>query len=426
MSALASDSQDLEISRGRRLCAGLFWQPLPGVSPAQRKRELKRIAEEQAFDLMVEPGLEVAQVGYATERQGAKAGRVSIAAAFARAVQEQGLARTLLFAGSLADDRWYYYAQRDGLILSGSDRIGSEAEIRSLLEAELAEGEWELVMAPASWGINNSVERKLWDFLPVQSRIQYQTSRRLRPVRKRPRDLLAYWKLALIAVAVGMAVVGAVKLKAWRAAREMETYLAQQRELEAERLARAARPVHPWRSQPRALAFAQACESAAKSIRTLWPGGWTFTNMTCSGAKLTATWSRAEGFLQHVLVVHPDISIDASGQTARLILDLPKLATEDESLPTERERIVSLLDNAQRNGYAMSLSAPPVAAAKKTSALSRPDWREVNFTLSGSLRPASQAAGTLDGNGFRINAIESRYANGILSWSMKGIQYVQQ
>ncbi|MDO9217099.1 MAG: type 4b pilus protein PilO2, partial [Lacisediminimonas sp.] len=72
-----------EYQRGRPFICGLFWQPLPGVSPSQRKREMLRIAREQAFDLMVLPGTETAQVGYAAEKEGAQRGAVSVAAAFA-------------------------------------------------------------------------------------------------------------------------------------------------------------------------------------------------------------------------------------------------------------------------------------------------------------------------------------------------------
>ena len=366
------------------------------------------------------------QVGYAAEREGARAGRASVAAAFARSVQEQGLGRNLLFAGPVTEGAWYYYAQRDGLILSGADRLGSEDDIRALLQADLAQAEWDLVYAPASWNIQGSSERALWDFLPVNSHLQYQTSRKLRPVRKRARDLLAYWKLAALAVALGLSIAGALKYKSYLAARELESYRAKQRELEAARAAEAARVVHPWRSQPRALGFARACEEAAMGIKTFWPGGWNFTGMTCAGNSLSATWTRQpDGWREHLLVVHPTVTVDPTGQTGKLVLPLPRLPMEDESAPAERERLLQLQTVGQSYGYLVKTGLPVVPTLPPGKTNGKPDWKEAPWSLEGSYLPPTRAVELLDSNGFRITSIESRYTNGLLNWSMKGIQYVQ-
>ncbi|MDO8301188.1 type 4b pilus protein PilO2 [Lacisediminimonas sp.] len=421
-----------EYQRGRPFICGLFWQPLPGVSPSQRKREMLRIAREQAFDLMVLPGTETAQVGYAAEKEGAQRGAVSVAAAFAKAVQEQGLERNLVFAGPVEGDgdsaTWYYYAQRDGLILCNGDRIGSEAEVKAMLEADLKESEWETVFAPEAWGIRGSSDRPLTDFLPANSRIEYHRSRRVRPVRTRLRDLLVYWKFAVLVLAVAALVAGLVQWKAARAAAELAAYAQTQRELSALREAELARVAHAWKSVPRALLFARACEDTQKKIATLWPGSWKFDGMSCASGTLTATWQREQnGWAEHLQAVHPEVQIDATGDVGKLVLRLPPLQTEDEAVLPERVRLNQLHQAAQRYGFAIKTNAsilPQASKGNETKKL-KYDWREVPWSLASGLLAPSAAVEVLDGSGFRIASIDYRYVNGALSWSMKGTQYVQ-
>ncbi|MDB5798434.1 MAG: hypothetical protein JWP36_2336 [Paucimonas sp.] len=438
-----STVRTVELQRGFAFIGGLFWQPLPGVSPAQRKRELQRIAKEQAFDLMVLPNTEIAQVGYASEAEGAHQGVVSIAAAFAHSAQAQGLQRSLLFAGPIDNDNWYYYAQRDGLILFNGDRIGSEDEVRALLQADLEATEWDAVFAPAAWAVRGSNERPLADFLPANSRLQYRRSRRVRPVKTRMRDLLVYWRWGAGVLVVGLLVTGVAQWRSIEAARQLAAYAAQQRELAALREADAARVVHAWKAQPRATTFAKACADTQDKIVTLWPGGWTFNGMNCANGALTVTWGRAPGgWIEHLHAAHPEVQVDATGDVAKLVLRLPALAGEDEAVSNERVRLNQLHQAAQRFGYPLKTSASvaPQAQGKagapgqapaqgqtpgKDGAKTGYDWREVPWSLDYSMLPALEAVRALDGNGFRITSIDTRYANGVMSWSMKGTQYVR-
>jgi hypothetical protein len=110
----------IEIRKRKYVC-GLFWQSLS--RPRELRSEAVELARKLNFDLLVlRKDLGVAQAGFASSREGAHTGMLSLGAIVASTLAAKGIhqdgrqqpAASWLAALRLDEHRWAYFAVRDG------------------------------------------------------------------------------------------------------------------------------------------------------------------------------------------------------------------------------------------------------------------------------------------------------------------------
>jgi hypothetical protein len=222
--------QIIQIERHRFVC-GLFWQSL------SRRHELRAEAIELAkklnFDAMVlRIDRSFAGAGFASTREGAQPGLPSLGALVSKAIAVEGAfydgrqqpAPNWLGAFSLPDERWAYFAVRDGAFLPNGDWIGTSEEVIERLHIDYSLGGWNVVIGDPrieAHGFHNFYPRRIEDMIPRRGgKLRIARWLRLVPVARR-----VPWRKLAIAGSV-LAVLGLAGGGAW---------VYRQRQLEAER-----------------------------------------------------------------------------------------------------------------------------------------------------------------------------------------------
>jgi hypothetical protein len=388
--------------------SGLHWQVL-GDKPSESKAEIRRLAHLLTYDLHVHRKTGVAQVGLAAANDGYRAGMISAAAIVSKTVELEFNERDFLCATALADGRFLYVAQSDGVM--------------SLDKA------WEFIIAPASWGIAGAVERDFLSFLPTKNgKVDLKHAWWcLTAVETSLRDYLKRYAKPLTAAGVVIGVgVAAQQWIALNAAREAERVAA---ELRATAEA-APRIDNPWKKMPRAMLFGRACDAVFSAQPTFWPGNWTPVSATCSlktGALVT-TWNRADmGFVEHLREMVPEAVIATDAASATRTSALPGLASgEDESLEAAARVTEQLNGTAQGLGVTLTLTVPnAVPELPGAGPVPAGSFKELVWTIqTGSLAPLPVIA-AFDGPGFRVDAITAKFNGGQITWEVGGAQYVK-
>ncbi|MDO9550823.1 MAG: type 4b pilus protein PilO2 [Methanoregula sp.] len=411
-------TQNFEYSKGRFFVSGLFWQPI-SAAPSDVKRESAKLAAELEFDLIVRRDGGTPQVGLCSSKTGAKAKMLSAAAMVAKTITAEGDHPNFICVTEVPGGKWLYVAQRDGVILPDGDLIGGEDEIRSRVLQDRSISAWEVLYAPAHWGLSGSIDRT-FESLIVRNGAKLDFGRwcELAPVKKSYSQVIL--PLAGVCALAALAFIGHSQ---WESYKFKQNLAAQQNE------AQTVKPEHPWKTQPRAMQFASACMGSLAKVRSFWPGNWTPIEATCSRGGLTVKWDRApHGWIEHILLVEPEVIVANGGESASLVIpfDLPQ--GEDESVPTLRKRTLEMHSIAQRYGIKLAIAAstphsslPGQRGAENVAAQ---DWSEITWEASGPLSPATTIA-MLEGNGLRIKTIKASFNGGGFIWNIEGSQYVQ-
>lgn len=420
---------------GATFVLGLFWQPLSGVTPADRGKEVRSLAQELSFNMAITRDSSMHCVGFAKASQALKAGAFSAAAIVSKTLEVEEKARDFIFVSALPDGQWAYVAQRDGVILPDGDQaFASEDAARARLLEHMSIGDWPLVIAPAIWGVGGAVERDFVDMLPRRKggKIKVHKWWRLLPVdRRRAAVSMHAGKAVLVGAIAAAAIGGGLYYKNWKDARDAK--------LAAEAAAAAAmqlnasgqvvRPENPWKSLPLAGDMVRAC-LAALSTQRVFPGNWDLTIIECGGGQLSLSWKpRSGGWIKHLKEIEPAATIAVDGSTASVSVPLSALkAGYDEAAPVQNERLIHMYSTAQ--AYGVSFGVKP-AQAISAPALPGQDvqapqvfWQEIKWLAEGVHLPDVVLA-ALDGPGFRMSAMRGQWVNGSFVWTMEGTQYVQ-
>lgn len=296
----------------------------------------------------------------------------------------------------------------------------------------------DVIYAPSAWGISESKQIEFSDLLPKNSRGVVQTKDwwELAPIQQGfGRTLRRAIPLLVVGVVILFGGFGYKIYQNHRMAAELEAIAAQEA---ADAAAMAPQPLpHPWKTQPRASVYAAACEQALFAVPTLFAGNWTLTSATCADKSLVIMWSRSSPtatvrLLQEVI---PSAVIAPDGDHATLNVPVNVVfpINNDEAVPVLGPRLNVLHASVQSLGLRMMKFDPPEAAPVMPGDKSVAgqgagikDWQERNWRIdAGVLRP-STVLEVVDGAGFRVSRIQATWSAGAFSWSMEGVQYVQQ
>lgn len=424
-----------EIRRRKYVC-GLLWQSLS--QPRELRAEAVDLARRLNFDLLVlRKDLGLAQVGFASSREGAQPGMLSLGAMVASAVAVKGVqqegrrqpASSWLAAFRLDEDRWAYFAVRDESFLPSGDFAGTRADVMERLYADYALGGWNAVIgAPelAEQGFHNFEAASLDDFLPRSSgrRLWLSSAWELAPVERSRRQAMALAGLAALALLV---VAGGVW---WQRHQVAEQALARARALQTAEQRRAADlakavPAPPWPTKPAPREFARAC---ANRLERLTPGGWRLDEYTCSPTQATHTWSRHDSTVSYLLEQVPDAAVDLDGEHARHAQPLSVDAGPSEELLAANDLLRPLVSRFQQLGLRLKLKAPPAPPQASASlpgvkqfVAPAPPWKTYTFSLQAGGVPLADIASVLSQPGVRLNTLAYRQGD----WFLEGVAYAK-
>lgn len=424
------------LEKNKEFVSGLFWNPLSGTPGDEARsllkssgKETQKLADEMNFNMAVWRAKGALQVGLGNSIDGVHEGCYSVAAAIADAIEEESSAKNFLCATEGPNGKWLFVAQRDGVILSEGDKFGVEDQIRSEMLTSLSVGyDWDVIYAPAHWGISHAEERTLEQLLPVGKKgIDYRNEWKLSPVKPSHKKNL----ILLIAI-------GSIGFLAYLGNQYYQDYKTAQRlaaEAAAALAAQQANPqvviVPPWHEKPLARDTFAACMEGFDRFGSFWPGNWSPISADCRNGTVSAMWQRGEqGWIEHLAQSRPEISVSNDGSVASHSISLVEIEKKNntESLPDGRMRTLEILSRAQRYGIQVGITEqtpPPALPGQQPAEQAPPQWREYQIRADGQGLPPEALLEIMDGNAFRLESVMMNFNAGSISWSMEGKQYVQ-
>lgn len=420
---------------GREFAAGLLWQPLSGSNVSERIGEIKALGKELEINLHT-IHREALCVGLVKSSVEVKAGSVSLAAAVADRLNDLYNARDFIFVTEIEGGRWYYLAQKDGIIYSDRDQIvATEDGAKSLLYEDNSIGEWAQRIVPSHWGISGSVDTKsLSELLPLGKRGKVSVNKAwlLAPISYTPVQAIARHgkPLAIIAMAAIVAVVGFNQFKQYQRAKAISDARAAAALIASQQEVEMPRP-RPWGEMPSANQKAQACLSTLSGVQ-LFPGNWELAGVNCTGGVLVVSWKPVGmGWIEHLRSVVPDAVISTDGSLASVTKRLPAMAKGlDEDVFAAGERTMAMYAAAQRYGLRISITAPnnssPLVLPGQASPNAKPQlWEEMSWKAE-EVKLPEVAVEVLNGSGFRLSSMSAQWKQGQFVWTMEGSQYVRK
>lgn len=411
----------------RTFVSGLFWQPLPGHTLQLRKAELRKMSEEQGFDLVVQRTSGIPQAGFAATADGIRSGMLSVAAMVSKSLEMANRDRSFLCAMPIPNGQWVYVAQREGVLLHDGDLLGSEETIQARMMNDLSLIEWQTVFAPGHWGIPGSQERRFEDLLPRRGeKYSFKSWWEVRPVRNPWLDIfLDNTRLYVSLIVIALVLTGYHFWSQYQLKKQLETFARQEAEENAARAAAAAE--QPWKKIPRVQTFIAACDAARNTVVTLWPGDWRATEIRCTENQLAVTWRRGDnGTLDQLLNFVPTAKLVAGGgDSAMLVVPINMAKSEASESPVrEHQRTIEMYNVAQHYGlnFKLKKSMGETLPGESTSNYS---WKMLDWMVEDTRLPPEILSNLLDREGFRITQLDLSLREGSMIWTFKGVQYVR-
>ncbi len=266
---------------GVTYAASLFWQPL--ISEDNPLPEVKDAAENilEGADLYAVRKGKSSQFGLAASSQGFASGMPSAAIALVSA-----LGNVTSFLGVFkVDNGWWYICFRNDVILSDGDTLFvNEKDAKDQFISMLAVPDWDMLFAPAEWGIEDTKPDALATLIG--------------------RGLLV--KLAKInasndAIMLGVVVVG-FAIILWYGYSTLQSMFFSAPEApviapveQVETPAPEPPEAKPWESVENPIDVMRECFDATKKVVQIVTPGWSLEGVTCNSGGLVTSWKRDLG-----------------------------------------------------------------------------------------------------------------------------------
>ena len=428
---------EIVVIGGAQLVVGLMWQPLSGSNAGERQAEVKGFGKELDLNLQV-MHRENLCVGLAKGNSGIKPGAVSLAAAMSDKLHALHGARDFILVVELEGGQWYYLAQKDGVIFPDGDQLYTSEDLaKSRFFEDSSLADWGQIVVPSHWGVSGSLDvPELEDVLPFKgkgkSKLNAPKQWKLTAISVSPAQFVREHatSLVIIVAAIGTIVIGMDQLKAWQQQKAIAEAARVAAELAAMQEKELPRP-RPWGEIPHASDLMRACMRTVGSVH-LFPGNWDLLGVHCGGGVMTVSWKpRPYGWIEHLKQVVPDVVIATDGSLASTTKPLPQMRTPtDEDVFTANERMVAMYAAAQRYGVKFTATPPvtnTVQALPGQGAAPGQEqlWEEMGWKAEGITLP-EVVIQALDGNGFRLSAMNAQWRDGQFVWTMEGSQYVRK
>lgn len=406
---------------GRRYLAGLFWYPVNETGKGQQK-EIRALAEEQGAQWIVLRGANPEQVGLVLDPEGkVKNNLPSVAATIANRLNGSGY-RSFLVAYETDDHRWLYIAAQNGILLHDGDRVGSEEEVRERIQAEIDAGlDWNLVVAPPTWGIENASPFGRLELFPA-SRFG-RMSRSDAPV-ARPVKVNVARRAAVLAATAGVVVAAVAGFNAYERMKEAQALeeAAEVTRAEETRLAQ----IKPWARLPGLAVWGPRCVDSILA-RASDVAGWKVKDAVCNAVDgvLTVSWVREPGARASDLQdVEPGVAFFAETEPAiaRKAYDI-KPAQADPFVDTRDAPTRSVFEDRLADAlYVLGPARPKLKAAPPSSATK---YSAIDWTSDTSELP-SLIFDFMNQSGATLVSVSIGPSLGInQQWKVEGKQYVR-
>lgn len=429
---------------GVKFASGLVWRKLERAR--NYKKEAFEYGRKHNFDMVaIRRRGNVSQAGYAPKGLNHLKGSYSLAAFLAH-----HLGNGWLGAFEITEDTFAVVCVLpDGSIMPGLDNVFGREEAQNklretfaLLGDDVQFAKAKKVYGPDSFEAEKEI--RLEDLVKPKG---MKADHRLRPI-----NFGFGLKGALGVAAVLLVIAGGGGAYAYMKHREevqlalaAAAELAKQEELaikakaaaeeERVRKANAQQLTKPWLTAPTGIEVVRGCASAEQLV-PLSLGGWIFTQSTCSGAGLVATYRRST--VAPTTVAQFAEAVNARMGSAATIIDAGEAGTVNfpveapVNVPAQLNEanalLVALTARMQALGsaggvdfsYTEKLFTPDPNSDAPTAS---PDWRTSQYTITTKLPPRTLLA-DLDTTGLYVTSIETRLAEQAeLTWTITGEIY---
>lgn len=411
----------------RTYASGLFWQPV----------RLGKGARQDAQAFAFEHGYQ--HVAYHFTDGLAQAGLVPVGGPkasgiySAAAVLTTALGSSWLAAFQLDDGRMILAAAYDGAIVPGSDRIGSEQQIREAFDAvnatiRAADGEWGLIIAPSGWE-EGAVPAPLSEIL---ASAKLKSTQRVRQVKFR----LTMTQIAGAVGAVLAITAGGVTAQSYIERAREEQRLARIERAQAAQAAEQQAELNriiaegPWSTIPPAKAMLELCAAGWAHV-PLSIEGWLFEQGRCSVNQLSAQYRRSGSatvgtFTAAVAPHFGEPRILESGEVASIMFSTDMPLADEGTLPPINQQLTSLISHTQAFGLPVSVNDVRKGGVDSDTPEDNrvASWHAHAFHLATQL-PPDQIFRDLDIAGLRINHIDISLdsSRSELTWTVSGDIY---
>lgn len=267
---------------GTTYAASLFWQPL--LNESNPLSEVKEAAENilEGADLYVTRKGKSSQFGLAASSQGFTKGLPSAAIALV-----SSLGSVTSFLGVFkVDTGWWYICYRNDVILSDGDTLFvSEKEAKDQFISMLAVPDWDVLFAPAEWGIEDTNPDHLSKYITKGVQVKLDKINASNDT------------LMLAAIVVGFAIIlwyGYTSLQSMLFTAPEAPIIAPVEQVETE-VVEQAPEVKPWEELPNPIDIMQNCYNATKTAVEIVTPGWKLEGITCNAGGLVTSWHRELG-----------------------------------------------------------------------------------------------------------------------------------
>lgn len=429
---MSGSLQFVEYKKGKTFVAGLFWQTLSSLR--DQKSEVKKIASELSFDMSIIRTGMIPQAGFCSSLDGATEGMMSCAAIVAKhyeLVDKTGYGGVLC-ALKMFDDKYLLVAIRDGAILPDGDFIGSEDDVkdRFLQMMSLSSSDWKICVAPAHWGVEDSVEYHFDFYLPKSGSGTVK--------------FYKWWEIYAvtggkgrkkkIALVVGLISVIALFVTVKKISDYRNLAHLHEQQAEAERInlftsRKNTRPIEiprPWINSPSSVAFVDAC--AANFKQEYWfAGGWKGASYACVNQSSEYTWTRgATSFLALKMRISLARSNDTEDRASASFPMAFASNTEDQLIENSKSLFV---DRLYRIGAKFTLKESQVVIPRPVDAdpsikIPEPNYRMYQWVINSSSLVPKNMGYLMDIAGLRIIKMNAMLTeSGDLSWTYEGNLY---
>lgn len=268
---------------GVNYATNLFWQPIQNANDFMPEVEEASTDIIEGADLFAIKSGKSPQFGICVSNEGYKVGQNAAAIALMTSLSNFSSIVGVFKVGS----GWWYVCSRNDVILSDGDMLYlDEEEAKSQLLSMLTVPDWDKKYAPAEWGLEDTEEGDIADFLGRGKKVKLQKIKGLRGT-----------KLIM--------VIAAAVICGWWLLSTVFDYLMAppQRKVvkpikpKVVQTAEVVIPM-PWESIKSPAEFMKNCYDGVMELSSLMPPGWTSSGkISCTGETVATSWKRASGLI---------------------------------------------------------------------------------------------------------------------------------
>lgn len=379
---------------GEQFALGLFWQQIPPGRDS--KKEARALGETLYKDLFVIRDGENLQAGFAAQKDGAKDGLYSLAAAISKGALEQGVTGSILAIFELPDSSYAFIATNEGMFLPEGDFGGSFDEVKDKLAKVYSLGiQWNhIILPPEFQNFAPGQHRLLDDFLPKKNgKVKVHKWWALEPIKK---TFPVKKFVSLIAISallgIGYSYYNKIKLQQEEAEKARKLEIARQM-FSQQQLQATEHLAHPWASQMQASEFVDQCLSQIRD-EYISPGLWQLSSFTCNQGSVQFTWDRGSSNINALMKKVTDAVVDDAGDKATLTINVPMSGTNtDDVTASAIVAKANFYSYFQAKGLSTKLveEIPPPPPPNPDGTPSTPtairDWRTFNFQIQSTISP---------------------------------------